>query len=442
MLASLTTLAVAAVTGCDPCFGVSACNVSARFAVQGRLLDDSTGRPVRGAAIDFVRTGGIATERDSARVLTNDEGLFHFDMNAQGVGEVGGDIVVRLPNGGGYRSPGMRFPASTRRGEGKLLPPWSTTPRLPDLAVVYRRGTPFEALADVVVEFRQTGGPLVSGIQNGLYTDTTDASGMFYLFANQVQPLDGGDVVGDLTVKLPPPLDAVHRDMHIPVQTVFKPASRLHLVGVGPNLEYHIEVRNRGTGEVVPGVRVDFERTGGIAVEPPTWSQVTERSGRVVFPVRALAPGTLTGNVTIAPSPPFKTYQKTGLQFPTYDEDGARLFMAVGIGPGLPYYAIIRNGATPLRGVQVDFLHRGGIAVNPAAFSRFTNDSGMVFLFTAPASEGDVIADIRVHSPAPFPGFLLRNVKLTALEADPPGGRILLGDWNVAVPPTGSEPIP
>jgi hypothetical protein len=85
--------------------------------------------------------------------------------------------------------------------------------------------------------------------------------------------------------------------------------------------------------------------------------------------------------------------------------------------------------------VPVGFRRTGGIELNPAEFERATNDTGIVMLTSTPAGEGEVVGDITVRSPAPHPTFVVRGVRLQAIDGDPPGGRILIGDWDVTAPP-------
>jgi hypothetical protein len=243
--------------------------------------------------------------------------------------------------------------------------------------------------------------------------------------------------VGDLVVDLPPFGPTFHRDVRLSAKTAFRAPSQLHQFGFGPNLEYHLAIYYRGIGEFGggPPVRVQFRRTGGIQVTPENWEQTTDGFGRVAFFVRAHEYGVLRGDVTIIPPAPFRTYTVTDLALETYDVDGAKLYDDYGVGPGLPYYVVIRRNGTPIPGVPVGFRRTGGIELNPAEFERATNDTGIVMLTSTPAGEGEVVGDITVRPPAPHPTFVVRGVRLQAIDGDPPGGRILIGDWDVTAPP-------
>ena len=65
-----------------------------------------------------------------------------------------------------------------------------------------------------------------------------------------------------------------------------------------------------------------------------------------------------------------------------------------------------------------------------------------MYLRFEPKTEGDIVADISVAPPAPYASFTVRGVRLTAIDADVPGGRTLLGDWDVTKPPTSALRAP
>ncbi|HYC49752.1 MAG TPA: hypothetical protein VEB19_01460, partial [Gemmatimonadaceae bacterium] len=393
-----------------------------------------------GLAVDMVRTGGAALTPDSVRDHTDAEGLFSFSVPATDAGNVTADVVVRGIELGSYRVRGLTLSASHRRGEGRVMPAWTTAPRLPDLATVFRRGHPRVPLSGAEIEFRRDGGAEVAGLENGVYRTTADESGFFLLFGGAVQPLEAGDVVGDVVIRHPSlPRPTVHENVAIAAQHVYRAAALLRTFGAGPSLEYHFAVSDRGNGVPLAGVPVTFERTSGLRSTVESWSQTTDAFGRVVFPGYPLDTGTMRGTLTITPPARWKTYQ-TDVQLPTFLADGARLFGVYGVGPGLPYYVVIRNAGTPLKGVIVEFQRTGGIAVRPEQFGGVTNDSGMVFLTPDPEIEGELTADITVRPPAPFATFVVRGVQMMALDADRPGGRVLLGDWDVTAPPAVRAP--
>ena len=67
---------------------------------------------------------------------------------------------------------------------------------------------------------------------------------------------------------------------------------RLPRLGIGPSLEYAGAFHKRATLQPMPGVRVEFRRTGGIPVQPETFTAVTDGNGVFTFPLVPLANGT------------------------------------------------------------------------------------------------------------------------------------------------------
>ncbi len=438
-IAALAVLAVAP-AACDPCFGIALCNVAPRVVVSGRLLNDTTGRPEGGATIDMVRDSGVSTSRDSIRAVTDADGLFLLDVEASEVGEITTHFVVRPRSGPGYRAFGVRVTTTTRGGEAYALPPWSTIPHLPDYGEVFRRGGANETLPLVDVEFRRTGGVAFKNNPSGMFSSRTGATGLVPLMGDAVLPADAGDMVGDLTIFLPAPLGpSVHRGYRIAATPEYRRAARIRRVGAGPSLNYLFQARRRARPDiVVPGVTIYFTQRSGPPIDPSSWVVTVNASGDAFFPGRALDTGMVVGDLNVNVPAPFKSYSRPAQQFPTFDTDSITVAPLIGVGPWFPHYVIIRANGTLLKGARVDVQRRSGIAVTPALFSAVTNDSGIVKLQSEPAGEGEIIADITVTPPAPYSPFTLRNERLVAIEADVPGGRTLLGDWDVTRPPASA----
>lgn len=435
----VTTLVPAlsiALSACEPCAGLVGCTVAPHAAVTGQILDDGSGRPVAGVVVDLIRTGGVLLERDSIRTKTDAMGLFGFDVGAERDGETVVTMVVRPPSGTSYRANGVVLQTTNRAAEARVMPPWSTVPHLPDYVEIHRRGAPGEALPGVEFEFKRTGGVDFQNLPSGVFRSAANASALAPMFGDAVRPSDAGVMVGDLTVFLPdPPGPSTYRGYRVTATPEFRYPARIYRLGAGPNLDYWVPVMNRGKpGTYVSGVRLDFQRTSGIEIDPPSWSQVSDAGGSVLFPARALQYGTVTGNVTVTPPAPWKSYTRT-ISLATFETDSTPFGPVIGVGPGFQYYAIVRASGVPLKGVEVSFQRTSGISITPSPFTVVSNDSGMVFLTPEPQGEGEVVGDITVRPPAPHATFVVRNVRMQAIEGDVPGGRILIGDWDVTAPP-------
>lgn len=422
------------IAACDPCTGVAGCNGDPVAGLSGRILDEISGAPAAGVAVDVIRTDGVAVARDSVRVFTDAEGLFMAELDATELGDAIVDVVVSPPGLPGYRVRDIHVPVSRRRGEALVLPTWANRPSLPELAFSFRRAFPKVVLPNVHVTFKRTGGAQLTGLgPNETFTTQSGADGWFPLFARQVKPVSFDTVFGELTVDEAAPFQT--RSVKIVPSHEFRRHSRLLDFGFGPSIEWHFLAIDRGhTDRAVSGVVVEFQKTGGLPVTVPDWSATTDGTGQVIFPGMTEAIGTLAGHLRVTPPTPWKPFERD-VTLDTFDADSGRTFDTLWVGPGLPYFVRIRNGATPLANVVVEFQRTGGIAAVPDRFTVKTNAAGEAFIQPDPETEGTLTADITVRPPAPFATFTVRGVQMQAVDGDRPTRFVLLGDWDVNAPP-------
>jgi hypothetical protein len=220
VFASLAAIAAGLLLlGCEPCSGMGTCAPSPHIGLIGVLRDETTGMPVGSVRIDLVRTGGIALVRDSVRTLTDSRGNFLLSVDALASGQVTAEIIVRGPERSGSPAFGYRVLDLTLStldvvGDAQVLRPWSTTPSQPDLAQLFRAGSP---IPNATVEFRRTGGVRLA--EGDLFYNSTDDQAVCELFHFRVRPLDVGDIVGDLFVN-----GALEvRGLRLPATAQFRP---------------------------------------------------------------------------------------------------------------------------------------------------------------------------------------------------------------------------
>lgn len=169
------------------------------FAYKGLLFHRNNGQPpARGVEVEFRRTGGIPIYPDTFVSLSDSLGRFDLRPKTTVMGEVTGDVTVRLlPPYQPYTVRGIRLSTFTIPRIDSLIP----------FPIGY--GLPYSALltwgeggapaAGVTVEFRRTGGVR---IYPDPYVTTTDAFGTVRL---SPAPLERGELVGDLVARLPEP---------------------------------------------------------------------------------------------------------------------------------------------------------------------------------------------------------------------------------------------
>jgi hypothetical protein len=229
LFASLTAIAVGSLlVGCEPCSGMGPCFGNPHVSVVGVLRDDATGVPVGGAKLDLVRRGGIALVSDSVRTVTDSRGNFLLSVDALDSGQVAAEIVVRGPDRSGspafgYRIFDLRLNSLNVVGDAQVLLPWSTKPSQPDLAQLFRGGSP---IPNAAVEFRRTGGVRLG--EGDVFSTSTDEQAVCELLHFRGQPLDAGFIVGDLFVD--GQLEV--RGLRLPVTPAFRPSVILRPIDV------------------------------------------------------------------------------------------------------------------------------------------------------------------------------------------------------------------
>ena len=230
---ALALLLAFAVVGCDPCASPTGCTDRAQFTMTGRILQEETAMPAVGVSVDFIRTGGAVLDTDSARAFTNEDGVFTLRVSGESTGLVTGDVVVRSAAGAAnpfeYRVVAQTLRVFADVGDANVLPVWSTRPTLPDIAMLVDAGVPPEELKGLQVEFRRT-----SGIQlreGDVFRTVTRDGGVFALFDRSVQPVDAGEIVGDLFIGFN---NLVLRDVRVVATPEFRRNPILRLVDVTP----------------------------------------------------------------------------------------------------------------------------------------------------------------------------------------------------------------
>jgi hypothetical protein len=235
VLLGFTPLLVAA---CDPCGLALGCAQSPRAAVVGQILDDFTGHPMSGVRVEMRRQSGIGLDPDAIASTTGSDGLFRLESRALDAGDVSVTMTVTAPGYPSYDVPNVALRASVKTGEATVLAPWSSgRPSVAFVFELYRNGTNDERVANAFVEFRRTSGVAMFLGNNPVVkvTGTTDANGWVYLF-HDVRADRAGDIIGDLVIQLPPPVDSAFvRGVSIPALPVFRPVDSGARVGVGPD---------------------------------------------------------------------------------------------------------------------------------------------------------------------------------------------------------------
>ena len=424
---------------CDPCSGVAQCGAadsSPYLAIDGQIVEAATGDGVDGVRVDVVRRGGVSVAVDSLSTVTADGGHWRVRFSPTVAGAIDADARVTTPAGLSYTVRGLHFTSSVRGGDANLVDRWVANPYFPNLGEFYVRGTDDQRVAGATVEFRRTSGVglVGAGVKDGVFTGTTDFAGRLPLFTvNGAGVFSNvvGEVVGDLIVHRSPTDSSIVRGLHVASSYVYRRAPAILRFGVGPSFAYQVELYSRATGSLLPGVQVDFHRTGGVPLTAPDFSVTSDANGRFGLPTFPLASGSVEARLIFrAPIP--STPETLFVSLPTFDEDGGRFLRVIGLGAYLPYYGIVVLGGTGVDGVQIDVARVSGIGITPAPFTTRTVNGGIFAIHPVPSALGDVVVDLTIRAPG-FAVYTVRGVKLSTADRTVPDR--LIGVFRVDAAP-------
>ncbi len=382
----------------------------------GEIVSRTARDYVRSTAIVFRRTGGALLDAASVTATTDENGRFELRPRLLSFGDVSGTITVAAGPGlpRAVDIPVVLRP--TYRDEPPTVAgSFVLGPSLRYVGEVFERVTN-RRLAGVQVSFERTGGGATSPAR---VTAVTDAAGRFPIVLDA--PDGFADVIGDFTFRVPGLAEPyVSRGVRLPVFDTDE-VRLLQTFGVGPSLLYVGEVYNRGSQRRVAGARVEFRRTGGIAVESDVISSVSDANGRFPLVTRPLAEsGELIGQLTIS-APGLAPVTYADLRLRVAADDSVRLLRTFGIGEHLLYAGVLfvrGTGRAPAAGVEVEFRRTGGIPVEPDTFIVRSNEFGAFPLAPSTDQAGVVIGDLLIRPQLPLRSEIRRGVRLQTFDVD------------------------
>ena len=328
--ASLVALALllASVAACDPCAGVSLCSGQRSIRYQGDVTLRFLGVPAEGIQVEFVRTGGVRLDRDTIRTETDALGSFSLEAEANGAGEVIGELILYPPGNtvSGPISP-LRIPMSLSTGRSasdvRYLGPLSV-PHLYFGAYgeLFYRGGPLYVTEgvfarDVEVEFRRTAGIRV---EPDTFVVRSNGAAQFPL---EPRPLEVGEVVFDLLIRPPAPYQSFAVSNVRMSARFAEPSNRVLVAraGVGPHLPYVGTLYYADTQQPAVGTEVEFRRTGGIALAQDTFRTTVNSAATFSLGPVPLEAGTVTADLVIRPPAPYRSFTIAGVSLRTTEEN-------------------------------------------------------------------------------------------------------------------------
>lgn len=320
-------LAALLLAGCEPCAGVTVCGAP-RLDYEGDVYLHLNGRPAAGVRVELQRTGGVRLEHDTLVAVTDSAGRFRLAAEADGEGTVSGRIVFAPA------PPYEKFPFAVEvelgtvraAGDVRFLGSWGVgpvrvQPRVRAVGELYHRGT-LEPAEGVPVEFRRTGGV---DLDRPVLTVASGSDGRFHLVAPAVGA-SRGSVEGELTVRPAAPASPFTlAGIRLAVATIESDVQFLGRWGVGAGLFYQGELNWVDTYTHAPGFEVEFRRTGGIAVEPDTFTVVTGTDGRFTLRPRTAEVGEVVADLRVRHPDPAKSFVIPGVRLATREADEPQL---------------------------------------------------------------------------------------------------------------------
>lgn len=312
---AVTALVAPLLAACtDPCAGVASCG-DPMLRYRGQLVERYSGDAADSVRVEFVRTSGADTGAAPIVTYTDAQGRFELRGEAAEHGQVAGRLRVVYWDTLVVEDRPITFATARSRGEVRDLGEWRIRhPHFSTYGQLFFRGSG-ELARGVEIEFRSTGG---IPVDPEVYVARSDSFGNFPL---RPQPLDIGEVVGDLTIRPGGGLsERVIRDVRFSSFIGDDPNPYLMRVGIGPQLPWIGHVVYQDTGLPAAGIRWEFRRTGGIPVDPETFSGTTNEWGGFGLDPAPLAEGELEGEVTFYPAAPYGevTYEA---RLPTASDD-------------------------------------------------------------------------------------------------------------------------
>ena len=253
-----------------------------------------------------------------------------------------------------------------------------------------------QPVAGVNVSFIRTEGAELAAVPRAV----SSSDGFFVLRAPALQ---GGVVTGELRVEPPgrPPYTVA---VSMLTNTVRGDGGSFGRFVVDPYLLLVGIVRDRETGEAIPGARVIFQRLSGGRLESDTRTFITDHGGQFGWEPEVLEVDTVHAEFTIqTPDGPRDYVVRRDLLI--RHVDGEMSFIILPAGWGLAYSgaALRRGSERPLPGVSMHYRRLAGIGTNPEETPLAINQFGGFNVDVEPLQEGTLTAELRIVPPAPIP---------------------------------------
>lgn len=420
-LVLLAFVSPAFLSGCAECAGTPSCHNFAEISEGGQFIEHKSGSPVAGVAVAFVRRSGIAIDRDTVKALSDAEGFFTLRVGSVYDGSVYGDVLVIPPAPyQPYTISDVTLRTSRVRGNGGYFGRWVVNPYLVLVGHVRDRKT-HTPLPDVTVTMRRIGG---GRLAEDSRTFVTDAGGQFaWVDPEIVQP-------GTIDATFEIQASGYPRSYNVPREVFLQHQDgqlSFIILPVGSGLSYSATTGRRGSGAQLPGVTVEFRRTGGIATQPEQLSIPVDANGSFPIPIEPLSDGTVFGELTITPPAPYPA-EVHQLTLETSDDDRVQWLGVLGYGAQVYLRADLRDantGESLPEGTVAALKWIAGVPLVlptvPANGDPRALDSLGRLVYQAPTPDSGMVQfEVIVQLPAPLAWDTIPAVNVPARYSDAP----------------------
>lgn len=398
-------IAAVALSSCSPCSGLAECRTDPRVDLTGTIVAARTGLAVPGVQVTATLAQGV-----TATSLTDRDGRWRIVIDNPPRDLAGASIRVVAPGGTGYTVHDVAIAARTRAGDAQDVGRWMSHATARFQATLVFRGKPLPSATvtftpNMGVSARDIGGP---GTSNG--------AGIFSL---EIEGGDLGSLIGTLNVTQPDVRSSSIRGFAIPLDYMYRLPQSKGTVTVGGQVAYGVLSRFRGTDQALPGIPVEFQRTGGI----PTYSQVartvTGDNGFFVIEFEPLVQDIepINGRYVVGDlvfrMPGQSETRYRNVQLPVYDSTSLRLLGLFRYGESFNWAVELydRGMLTQAAGVDVEFRQTGGVVISPSSLKGKTGADGRFQLRAAVSDTGVVRGDYIVTLPGQAPR-VVRSLQL------------------------------
>ena len=200
------------------------------------------------------------------------------------------------------------------------------------------------------------------------------------------------------------------------------PCSGVSGCDAGPHVTYEGRVVDHFSKAAVAGTRVEFRRTGGVALERDTLLATTDGEGRFVLRSDVAQGGTVVGDVVVDAPAPYGGYVVRGVEMRSVATGGDGRFLPTWVADpfeDLQWEVRRRSDGQLVRGARVEFRRTAGVPVVQQPYVTATDSAGGRFRLRVTSPELGVFrGDLRFTPAGRNDVWLVPDIGVATLHED------------------------